>query len=1411
MNDLNHDNQLDIVVANTETDSVGIFWGRENGTFQSQVIYSSGTGSQPYSVVVGDFDNDNQKDIIVSNHGSNSIGILIGLSNGTFGSVNLQTLGSSKPVMLLAAYLDYDTCLDLVLANYGADSISISYGYCNTSFSNQITYSTGFDSLPCDIVVADLDQDTFLDIIVANFGTNNIVVFMGYGNRMFADYKIYSTGLRSQPSAVAVGDFNSDNHLDIAVCNYGSSTFGMLSGYGNGTFGKIQMLHNWSGFRPQIMATEDFNQDNILDFVVADSASDYIEILIRARNGTVTGTSRYTIEFNSAPVFLVSGDFNNDNQSDLGSVNSNTNSIIIFLQYVKTFSDQVAYPTGPFTFPRSVTVGDLNNDGIIDFATANSNTYSIGLFLGDDIGNFFPEITLPLPGNFVPYSIISDDFNNDKLLDFVIVDYINNNMGIILGRGNSTFAIPKTYSTGGSSGPLFVISGDLNSDSRLDVVVVNNGAGSIGIWLGNGNGTFVAQMIFSTGNNSLPSSAVLCDMNNDNKLDIVVSNHGADNFGIFLGIGNGSFAEQKIFSTGVGTAPIAVAVSDFNNDTLYDVVVANDLGNSIAIFMAGLNGTFKMSTYYIGDGSRPSAVVLSDFNNDGSVDIVVTNFGRGSIVAFFGNGHGSFQMSIEYPTGDGSYPVSIKATDFNRDGWLDVVTSNREAHNAGVFLGYYATVVFWQQSYSTGTSSLSYFVVVSDFNNDTNADFAVVNSAYDNIGILLGDGNGTFSDEIMFSTITNSRPQVTSVGDINNDGQMDIALCNTMTDSVTIAFGCGNGTFINQKTYSTGENSSPSFTATGDFNKDGRLDLCVVNEGTSNVGILLSFDYATFKVSSTLNGDKFSIPKWIVLTDFNNDGLLDIAIANYASRNIGIFFGHGNLTFSEQKTYSTGNGASPYMIATNDFNNDAIMDIAIANYDGGNIGILLGYGNGSFAEANTYSTGTKSQPNTIDFGDFNNDSYLDMVVTNRGTNTVGILLGYGNGTFAEQKTMSTGSNTGPRAVAVGDMNDDNILDLIVANEAAHNAYLFIGYGNGTFTKPTTILQGNYSFPHSVVVGYFNKDSFLDFAIANRGNNNVGVLLGYGNGSFTSQVTYSTGYNSITLTLIVVDINYDNNSDIAAVNLGTDSVSIFFGYGDGSFTQQILFSAGAGYQPNGVAFADLNGDNQIDFAISNLLDGSATIFLRDGSQPFLTMATYSAGNNSHPKAMAVADLNNDTNLDIIVANHDDDSIGLFFGYGNGTFKNQEVYSIGKGSKPSSVTFGDFNNDRLLDIVVANAGTSNIGMFLGQANGTFSIFGLYSTGNDAIPHGLAVADFNKDNNLDLSVANSVGQNIIVLFGNGDGTFGSPVSYLLGFGSQPFSLATGDFNKDSWIDIVVADYNSNDVHILLQTCESNLTSPN
>jgi hypothetical protein len=168
------------------------------------------------------------------------------------------------------------------------------------------------------------------------------------------------------------------------------------------------------------------------------------------------------------------------------------------------------------------------------------------------------------------------------------------------------------------------------------------------------------------------------------------------------------------------------------------------------------------------------------------------------------------------------------------------------------------------------------------------------------------------------------------------------------------------------------------------------------------------------------------------------------------------------------------------------------MDLAVTNSGSDNIAVFLGYGNFSFENPTILATGSK--PMSIASGDFNSDTRHDVVVANYASGSVSIFLGYGNDSFTNQTMYSTGSDTYPYFVAVGDFNNDISLDIIIVIQGTNNVGILLGYGNGTFSSITLIPMGYGSNPFSVLVGDFNNDIKLDLAVANAGTDSLSILL-----------------------------------------------------------------------------------------------------------------------------------------------------------------------------------------------------------------------------------------------------------------------------------------------------------------------------
>jgi FG-GAP-like repeat/Abnormal spindle-like microcephaly-assoc'd, ASPM-SPD-2-Hydin len=352
-------------------------------------------------------------------------------------------------------------------------------------------------------------------------------------------------------------------------------------------------------------------------------------------------------------------------------------------------------------------------------------------------------------------------------------------------------------------------------------------------------------------------------------------------------------------------------------------------------------------------------------------------------------------------------------------------------------------------------------------------------------------------------------------------------------------------------------------------------------------------------------------------------------------------------------------------VAVADFNGDGKPDVAVVDRASNTVSILLGNGDGTFAAAASYAIGVDSV--AIAVGDFNGDGKLDLVTANRAAYTISVLLGNGDGTFGNRVDYITG--TEPMALAVGDFNGDGYLDIAEVDNADNTVSIFLGLGNGAFQTPVAYPTG--ASPIAIVGGDFNGDGHLDLAIANAGSNNVSVLLGKGDGTFQSAVFYATGSDPDGL--FAADLNGDGKLDLVASNNGSNSISVLMNSGNGAFAPGVFY--GAGTLPFGVAAADFFGNGKLDIAVVNSGDNTVSIIPGNGDGTFNVIGsmTFDTGNQS--LGVAAGDFNGDGRADLVVSNSEDNTVSILLQAAYATLSSQNIafgaQIVGSASSPQNV--------------------------------------------------------------------------------------------------------------------------------------------
>ena len=326
--------------------------------------------------------------------------------------------------------------------------------------------------------------------------------------------------------------------------------------------------------------------------------------------------------------------------------------------------------------------------------------------------------------------------------------------------------------------------------------------------------------------------------------------------------------------------------------------------------------------------------------------------------------------------------------------------------------------------------------------------------------------------------------------------------------------------------------------------------------------------------------------------------------------------------FHLRHTYNV--GVEPQEVVLADFNHDGKLDMATADFTSQDISILLGKGDGTFEAPRKFST--TLAPAALTVGDFNRDGHLDLAVSEYGFQVQPILqifFGKGDGTFEAGPVYQLAGLS--YDIAAADLSSNDILDLVVADNTANVVSVYKGKGDGTFAVPV-----NYASPlaERVLPVDLNGDGRPDLAVLDYcgtdvttcAHGAVQVLLNEGNGKFGKPHYFAVNVGPDGIA--AGDLKHNGKVDLVVSNnnfQAPSTLSILFGKGDGTFEPEVSYKVGAG--PAGVVIADLNGDGKLDIAVANIGDATMSLLFGNGKGEFKVAQTFAFAANSAPISIA----------------------------------------------------------------------------------------------------------------------------------------------------------------------------------------------
>jgi parallel beta-helix repeat protein len=767
--DFNIDGRHDLAITSGQNQSVIVHLQSITGSLDNTKKYNV-SGSPDFATAC-DLKNDGKLDIIFTEPDESRFSVLtpvFGMSKLN-NRIDLRTqTGTPYPRGVIIGDLNNDTYNDVVVCNNNQNSVTIFYMGPNAIVKETENIAT--DSYPWEADVGDINGDGLNDLVVTAQSSNRLSIF--YQNATgHLDPKTYVTTL-SSPRGLDIGDVNNDGLNDIVFTQYSSHRLSVFTQKIDGTLNpRVDYV---SGASPWDCKIGDLNNDGRMDVVTSDWSDYTISVFIQNTGGTFNSRITYSTTDNSRGVDV--GDFNNDGLTDVALAVTDDDYLTIYHQNTGGgLNGGVSY-SGFYDTPEYLAVGDFNGDGLDDIVVTCYNYDTIGFLYQTQYGSMVrrPRINV---GNY-PQGIAVGDLTGNGADDIMFAVYYDQIISIF--KNDPVGTIDGRHTIYGGDYPNRMEADDIDEDGIDDLIIAYEGDDEIGIFYGSttiGSNTHDKIYVYDD-----PTDTAIGDFNNDGRKDIVTSSYGYYMYRVFQ-TGARTFGSYNSFSTYDYSK--SAATGDLNNDGLDDVVIGISDDDRVNIFYQTSGGTFSSyDTYYT--GWYPYDTACGDLNNDGLDDIVTANEGDSDISVLIQQSFGGFSRT-DYSVG--LYPYAVNIEDLNGDGLNDIVTASGGSNTISVYTQNSTTNLF-ENRMDYGTGSWPEELAIGDYNKDGLLDIATVSTSDEYLNIHYQTESFTFP--FSESVYIYYGPRGVAMGDFNDDNWTDIAVTEYSYDTLNIFYGRPN-------------------------------------------------------------------------------------------------------------------------------------------------------------------------------------------------------------------------------------------------------------------------------------------------------------------------------------------------------------------------------------------------------------------------------------------------------------------------------------------------------------------------------------------------------------------------------------------------------------------------------------------